>query len=887
MYLVFTNPEFLFIFLILGLFFFVYRFYFRGCYRSDNAAAGRRIIFVVRVVIIFLFMFVFAGLSIRYSVDGRHVIFLIDESRSIDAESRKFIRDYLRDLFAANKNFTYSLISFARGQKLSGTIDEFAQRKSDSDQIHDQKDIGIDSGWSDETDIASAIRLADSLFRTRQNKNVKADFTAKKPARVTDFLSTYNSNLSACNYEIVLISDGKETAGNAIEAAKYCKIPVSTVSVPESNLPEISVSEFNVPVELKAGEPFNIDLKIYSNRSTDAVVSIFRNEFKIHSETKKLSVGENKFRFQQSATDGQMQEFSVRVESDDDTVNENNYSRKILMVGGQPRILMIDSAPEVLSDFVAAVSEQGLKIDVRPAEGIPKTMAEFLQFDAVIISDIPATEFSLQKMNLLRDYVSEFGGGLIMIGGEHSFGQGGYYKTVIEDILPVRCNFDDEKEKSATAIALVIDRSGSMGGEKIKIAQEAANSAVELLSANDFISIIAYDVIPHVIVPSQKVTSQAAIRTAINSLTSGGGTNIYPALQESYEQLNWLNAPSKHVILLTDGKSESGDFDVLMKRMSAGGITVTIISIGDADDELLKRIAELGNGRFYRAENLNAVPQIFASETMLSGKSAIHETPFVPIIVTKNTVLNGISTDRIPLLLGFVRTKSKSTSTIILAAESGEPLLSWRRYGLGIAVAFTSDVKNRWAAEWLVWNDFSKFWSQMIRFTMKKQKSGNSMIECKFVDGKIEVEIDITDAEERFIDGANGTLTIITPDLLKQKIAFEQIAAGRYRAAFDTNMRGKYLLQMRLQSKEQQTILQHSRGIVIDYSDELRGRGVNIELLRRVAEITGGNFNPAPANILSKQNKTVFKCISLRHYLFVTIITLFLLDLFLRRKYGL
>jgi uncharacterized membrane protein len=819
-----------------------------------------------------LFTLVFAGLSIKRPVDEFQQIFLIDESKSINSETREFILKFLQDSSNSNKKIKRSFISFARDPKLS----EFAQQKLNDSQNDSQNQFqnqtqqnhatAIDSKtdselyWSDETNIESAIKLAESL-----------------------------SNSSDFNCMITLISDGNETVGNSIAAAAHCKTPISTVPIPESKLPEISVSEFIVPAQLKSGEPFNIDLTIYSNQSTETDIFIFRNEFKIHSATKQLSAGENKFRFQQIASDDRLQTFRVNIESVNDTVQENNISRKISVVETPPHILIIDSSPEILADFVSALSEHGFKIETRPIEGIPKTSDKFMQFDAIIISDVPASAFSLQQMNLLRDYVYTFGGGLIMLGGERSFGQGGYYKTVVEDILPVRCNFDDEKEKSSIALALVIDRSGSMSGEKIKIAKESAKVAVDLLSPNDFISIIAYDAIPHVIVPTQKASSQTTIRSAINGIVSGGGTNIYAALQESYEQLDWLNTTSKHVILLTDGKNESDDFESLMKRFAAARITVTIISVGDSkDDELLRQIADLGNGRYYRAEDLKSVPQIFVSETMLSGKSAISEIPFVPIIVTKNTVLDGITLDQIPPLLGFVKTKSKTTSKIILATETGEPLLSWRRYGIGIAAAFTSDVKNQWAAEWLIWNDFSKLWSQIIRFVIKQQKSDNAVIECKFVNEKIEVEIDITDSEDRFINEATGILTIVTPDLLKQKIPFDQIAAGRYKAIFNINRtktsRGIYQLQMQLQTKEQQTILQHARAIIIDNSKELQKKNVNVKLLKKIAELSGGKFNPTPSETLQLPNKPVLKNISLRSQLFVTIILLFLLDVFLKRK---
>ncbi|MDR2345989.1 MAG: VWA domain-containing protein [Planctomycetaceae bacterium] len=812
---------------------------------------SKKIISVIRIIIIFLFTLVLAGLSIKFLAEERHVIFLVDESRSIDAESHKFVQKFLRDSFNTNKKFTYSLISFARHPQLF----EFAQRKSSRFSIRNRAETKNESGWIDETNIAAAVKLAESL-------------------KLPNIYST----------EIVLISDGNETAGNAAEIAAYCEIPISTVPIPKSNLPEVLISEFNVPLELKAGEPFNIDLTIYSNRSAKTDISIYRNEFKIHSVSEQLSDGENKFRFYQVASEDRTQEFKVRIEPVVDTVKDNNFSSKIAIAGEQARILMIDSEPEVLSDFVSAMSEQGIKIVLRPAEGIPKTADGFTQFDAVIISDISVSEFSLQQMNLIRDYVYEFGGGFIMIGGEHAFGLGGYYKTIIEDILPVRCNFDDEKEKNSIAVSLVIDRSGSMNGDKIKIAKESAKEVVELLSENDYISIIAYDVIPHVIIPTQKVTNVPAIRTAINGLTPGGGTSIYPAVQESYNQLNWLDTSTKHVILLTDGKSEMDNFDLLMKRIIMSGISVTIISIGDSEDELLRRFAEMCNGRFYQVSDINSVPQIFASETKLSRVSPLSEIPFVPIIVTKNAILNGILSEQIPPLLGFVRTKSKSVSRTILASGSGEPLLSWRRYGIGMTAAFTSDVKNRWAAEWIMWNDFAKLWAQIIRFVMKRQVSDNAIIESKYVDGKIEVTVDITDTNENFINGAGGFLTIITPDLLKRKIEFDQIASGRYKAKFNANVRGNYQLQMRLQSKEQQTILDRMTIIAVDNSSELRNGGVNEEILQRIAKLTGGNYNPEPSNLLLKRYKPISKRVSLRPYLFVVIILLFLIDLFLRRK---
>ncbi|MDR2170944.1 MAG: VWA domain-containing protein [Planctomycetaceae bacterium] len=807
--------------------------------------------FFVRVFIILLFAFIFIDLSFNRFVVDRHLIFLIDSSRSIDVESRRFISDYLQDIIASNNKFTYSLISFASDARLS----EFAQRKIDGVNIFGQ-DGDVDSDWSNGTNIESALVLASSLSD------------------------------SGIGSEVVLFSDGKETAGDALSAAVLSGLPVSTVSVPELRLTDVSVLGFDVPVDLRVGESFNIDLLVYSNSQTDAVISIFRNEFKIVEVKKALSVGENRFRFRQVASAERLQEFSVKVESISDVIVENNFMRRVVLVGDMPVVLAIDSDAGSLGDFSNAMFEQGIRVEVRPVEGIPNAIDDFLQFDAVIISDVPAAAFSLGQMVMLRDYVFEFGGSLLMFGGGRSFGCGGYYGTAIEEILPVRCNFDDERDKVSAGISLTIDRSGSMDGEKLRLAKEAAKGAVKLMSVDDYISVIAFDAIPHVIVPAQKVTSQNTICGKINGIISGGGTNIYPALNESYEQLNWLKVSSKHIILLTDGKCDASEVAVLAKRIFAAGITVTIISIGEVDDVLLRRAAELGGGRYYRVSDPNAAIQIFASETMLMGKSPISEEPFVPVVVMKSVVLNGINVERFPFLFGFVRTKTKPDARTILAAGGGEPLLAWRRYGSGISMVFTSDVKNRWASEWLVWSDFQKFWGQVMKFAARRQKQDNSVIDCKFIDGGIEVVIDVAGvgSDDNFIDSASGFLTIITPELLKYKIPLEQVAAGRYRAIYKTKRRGSYKLQMNLQTKEQKTILQYARVLEVDYSDELRGGVVNKDKLRKIAELTGGNFNPNPAKILSKHPKKQLKNFSLRPYLFVTIIILFLIDLLLNRK---
>ena len=189
-------------------------------------------------------------------------------------------------------------------------------------------------------------------------------------------------------------------------------------------------------------------------------------------------------------------------------------------------------------------------------------------------------------------------------------------------------------------------------------------------------------------------------------------------------------AKLKHVIILTDGISAArrlrgdrpGDGrrpDHLSRRWRWGATPI---------QHLLEEIARLGNGRFYVADDPAQVPQIFAKETVTASKSAINEQPFSPAVVRPTQVLSEIRLDEAPFLLGYVVTRPKPTAEVILATESGDPLLAWWRYGLGMSVAFTSDAKARWAAEWLSWPQFGQFWAQVVRHALRKAEAKGTFV---------------------------------------------------------------------------------------------------------------------------------------------------------------
>lgn len=832
----------------------------------DFSRWQRRLSMAVRCVIIVLLVLSLAGLTLLHPTRDSILVFLVDQSRSVGPEGERFARDFIEKTQALAGDTPTVFIPFAESPEKSVT--SLAPAPNASDDADDS--IGEDEKTTD-------IPLFDtSSFTSDESWDEATDISAVFEPALASVPPCYVPRF-------VLLSDGNETSGDALSSALRAGVPISTVPLPAPESSEVQLAEVRLPSSARQGEPFFAEVVIQSTRETDAVVTVYRGGHKSVEETKSLEAGENVFRFQQTVTDQRQVEFSATVEAQEDTIYDNNTASGLLFVGGQPRALLIESDPRTARDFVWAMRQQEITVEARPPEGMPTSLDELENFETVILSNVPATALSMRQMDVLRAYVRDLGGGLIMLGGEQSFGLGGYYKTPVEEILPVRSNFEKEKEHPSLAIALVIDKSGSMGGEKIELAKTAARSAVELLSDRDFVSVIAFDGQSFIVCPMQSATSSGSIDGAIATIAAGGGTSIYPAMSDAYDELHRASAKIKHVILLTDGHSEPGDFTGMAQQMASAGITVSTVGVGSgADQALLQTIAETGNGRFYSCDDPQAIPQIFAKETMTASKSAIHEMPFLPVEIAATDVLSGVDLDTAPPLLGFVVTRAKPTSQFILSTETGEPLLVWWRYGLGMSVAFTSDVKSRWAAEWITWPGFAKFWAQVIRHTMRPQSSRGTQIEVVHEDGRAHVTVDAVDDNGNYLSEALGELTLIQPDLSKESSPLVATAPGRYEAEIPLGTQGGHHLQVSLDSARQQ-LTRQSRGVVVGYPDELRIRPANRTLLQRIAESTNGRFDPTPEEIMADDGRIAYQPSPLWPWLLTVAAFLFLLDVLLRR----
>ncbi len=827
------RPESLFLLVLLPLVWWWHR-------RSIAPLRGLRKIFALGVRLAVLILLVLALSEPRWSgtTERQEVLFVVDQSRSLDKMAVDAAGEFLAGADWSKVDSAW--LGFAGQSRIFSSLDDL--KNADPTLLK-----------TDETRLDTALALAAASFRPGVVKT------------------------------LVVFSDGNST-GAVVDPETLAeqKIRVHVVPVNSPDVPEVLVREVRVPQRVRAGDPVRVETTIQSTREMSVEVDLFRNGVRVANRPVSVKPGATDFVFDDRAGDDKLLHYEVGVRSRSDTLAENNRSGAATLSEGPSRVLLLSDRVESGRYLAWALKQEGIELATRPAEGVPTQLSDLQNFDAVIIDNIPASSLSAEQMKLLHAYVRDFGGGLVMLGGDQAYGLGGYFRTPVEDVLPVQCDFQKDEENPTLALALVIDRSGSMSGDKMELAKAAAKASADLLTARDSVSVIAFDDQVQIPVPMQSADGPS-IGSAIASITAGGGTNIAPGLEEALRQLSSSSAKLKHVILLTDGMSQEGPFYELATQMAQNGITVSSVAVGDgADSNLLAQIAQWGNGRFYETADPSTIPQIFTKETMTAAKSAIQEFPFLARPVRAVDFLEGVPWDNAPFLLGYVRTKPKPTSETWLMTESGDPLLTTWRFGLGTSAAFTSDARNRWAVEWLRWSGFGKFWAQLLRRVSRPASLGTSEIRTEWTNGRVVVTVNALDDVQTFPVDTSGRLRVVSADGKDQDVPLEKILPGRWRGEFAVEGPGISSGQVTFEKNgqpAQSAFFTHTRG----YSQEFLLDPPAMESLGRLAAATGGALSPEPAAVLAADDRLAPVERELWPWLALAALLLFVVDVALRR----
>lgn len=657
---------------------------------------------------------------------------------------------------------------------------------------------------------------------------------------------------TAAHRRIVLLTDGQENLGDARSAAtvaRSLRVELHTVALERSSLRrEVYVQGVTVPSQVRVHEPFKVQAVVHSNEPARAHLAIMRNGMLLREIEVDLKPGANVYSFVEQANAPGLHEYEAIINSDADGEPENNRYQAFVQVQGPPRVLHAVGEPGSGRYVSSALRAQGLAVHEVPASALPANMSELVDYDLVILNNVSGFDMSLAKMELLESYVRDAGGGVVKIGGDKSYAAGGYYGTPMERLLPVTMHAKTEVKLPSLSVIFVLDRSGSMGSktgdeEKLAIAKRAALSSIELLNRFDRVGVLAFDSGHEWVVPPIDVGMRRHIAEQLRKLEAGGGTDLHPALREAHRVMRQEQAKVKHLIVLSDGLTDGEkNFDPLAARIAADGITVSTVAMGaDSDRDLMARLAVLGKGRFYHTEDPRDVPRIFTSETMTVAQDLVVEGEIRPRRVYANELIEGVGA--FPVLRGYLRTSAKPAAQVLLAGRDEDPVLASWRYGLGKAVAFTSDLSGRWGRHWVQWPAFSRFVSQLARWTMRRSGNESFVPRFQWHGQRGEMAVDVLDRDDRFINGLELEAIVVDPARRDRRVRLDQIAPGRYHGAFPVPRAGRYYITLSGHDGQMQ-VGPKTFGLAVPYSSEYLQLGVDQRLLRDIARIAGGRLLP-------------------------------------------
>jgi Mg-chelatase subunit ChlD len=718
------------------------------------------------------------------------------------------------------------------------------------------------------TNIASALQLAYGLFPTGHLKRA------------------------------VLLTDGAETEGDLLaEAGRARELGVRLSVVPYRHPPppEVAVVALRVPDKVDVGQTFDVAADVYASRATRVRARLYQGETLNGLEGVRevaLRPGTNELTFKSVVRVGGEVTYELKLEPlGPDEFAENNRFSATLDVPGRPAVLYVEGQPARATYLSSALGAQQFDVDVRAPAAFPSSLRELERYDFVIVSDTPREAFPAAGQELVEKYVRDLGGGFLFAGGDAGFGLGGWGHTTFERLLPVRMDAERRKEMPDVAMALVIDRSGSMTGLPMEMAKAACIATLGALQPDDQLEVIAFDSAPTRYVKLGPARYRSRIQTDVERIQPGGGTEIFSALDMAYEDLSVVRARRKHVILLTDGQAAEQGIRELVQAMVSASITVTTVGLGEGvKQELLRSVADAGGGRFHYVPDPNSLPKIFTRETEMVSQQAGVEEWFPVEQVAPADFLKGIAMGSAPLLHGYVATELKPPpAQLVLQSDRGDPILARWRAGLGWALAFTSDVKNHWGVEWLRWSGYPKFWGQLVREHMRVKRRHELDMKTTISGSHVRATVDAFTTDERFDNGLESRLFVSPAGKPQERseYPFRQVAPGRYEADFELGGLGSYLLRAEHARRDADGTLKPfatSAGHVSNpYPREYATFEPDVPKLTRAAAVGGGLVDPAPARLFDPGAEKVSFRKALWDRFVLAAIAAFLLDLLLRR----
>ncbi len=703
---------------------------------------------------------------------------------------------------------------------------------------------------------------------------------------------------------ILLMSDGFETAGNAAQVAQaaaqqgvrvFPLVPGEDAFTRE----RLRISSLYAPVTAHAGDIVEARASVQNlfNEEARGKLELWLDSEKLFSQIVAVPAGQEKLiTVKTSPAKGGLHkvravfrpERLTGKEEKDNGIEEHRW----VAVKEKAKILLISGTNDDARILKQLITQKGYSLEDIVADGSKELPDNFEGYSSVIINNAAKRQIPDRFFTALDAFVKD-GGGLLLVGGERSYGLGGYIDTKLEEMSPLKfVPPQTEKRRLTNAIALVIDKSGSMAEDnKIGATKLAALAVIQSLKDEDYVSVIGFDAGPFVIIDVQRVAeAKHEAERRLRNLTAAGKTNLLPALATARQRLQKAGTSRKHIIVLSDGKFplSSEAYIGEINNLRNDGISVSTVALGvEADIPFMKILAKYGKGAFYHTLDPSQLPRIFVEDVKVaSGEKTLKEGVDLPVGVGPA----GVRSTRVkdyPPIRGFVETLPKRGSELELITrteERAQPLLASWSYGAGRVIAFTSDANGRWSLPWIRWSDFTVFWGQIIEGI--KDRSGSKSGEVDFdlrysVERKnVVFDLAVYDEKLRTESAPRISADVIEPGGERRQLVFQTTRKGRFEARIENGRPGDYKIEISYGKTKLPALAAFLGG---ELFGEIPGQGVNIPVLENMAFATSGKINPAPEDVqgisrTSENEEHLFVPLALLAFILV------LLEAFLRER---
>ena len=786
----------------------------------------------LRVALILAVVGALAGTRVVWRNTGVCVVFVVDQSESVPEAARAAIHKQIEaTVQKMRKDDRFAVVEFG-GDAVLGSLPGpkgTVATPAVSDRVR--------------TDIARALRLAMASFPGDRQKR------------------------------IVICTDGNQNVGDAVREARIAAAtPEEPVEIDSVMLTmpvghEVMVEQVVLPPRVLKDAHFPVRTIISSDQAQPAELLISRDGESLPTQQIQLRAGTNVFDVPDALVAGGLHSYRVTVVPkggpDADTFPQNNTGNGFTQVDAPGRVLVVHGK-ERKDDFLSdALTLGGIDVERGLPGLVPADAKRFGAYDCVVLDNVNARSLTQPQMAALKSWVQDSGGGLVIVGGDDSFGPGGYKGTDLEELSPVDMDVKRKKHLASVAIAVVLDKSGSMGMAakdpkltKMDLANQGAVEVIKLLSPADEAQIGAVDtevkwMTADGVVPMTEINKSKMASMTLGTRAGGGGIYCKTALDRAYR---WVTAPSvnamaRHVILFADADdSEQPEGCIEMARRylnSSPQVTLTVIGLGtpkDSDYQFQVDLARAGGGRNYITDDAMALPKIFVKEAFIASRNAfVEKKEGIQPRIYDSPLLEGMRRG-VPRVYGYVGTTLKPRAALAAhGLEVDDPLIAHWSTGLGKCVAFTSDVSDRWGRDWVAWEGFNKFWSQAVRWASKSM-SDSSLVTTTTVENKEgRIVVQATGSDGKPVNNLALRANVQGPvDVDQAKTTtLRQVGPGRYEGGFGAGPEGTYVVTVVNAAADGGKVVDRSAA-VLSYLPEFRDLQPNAALLKTMAETTGG-----------------------------------------------